>query len=114
MRRSTVVFILGSLGASIAFAAHARAADQEKSASDIAQMEQQCEQARQVKLAPIREAEVAKCKADQRSDPAYCDRFWADYGDAHRAANGRWMQRLFDDLPECVAAEKARRENNVK
>ena len=112
MRGGKSIFILGSLCAGIASGQHATAADQ--AASDVAQMEQRCEQARQAKLAPIREAEIAKCKSDQRSDPAYCDRFWADYGDAHRAANGRWMPRLFDDLPECVAAAKARRENNVK
>jgi hypothetical protein len=77
-------------------------------ASDVAKLEAQCEAAREVKIKPLRDAEIAKCKADASNDPAYCERFWRDYGNATRRANGTMSPRLFDDLPECIAATNAR------
>jgi hypothetical protein len=47
--------------------------------------------------------------ADPRNDEAYCERYWKDYGNAVRAVNGRMVPRMFDDLPVCVAAFKARK-----
>lgn len=67
-----------------------------------------CEQAREAKLKPLRDAEIAKCKASKRNDPDYCERYWHDLGDATRLPNGTMKPRMFDDLPECVAAFKAR------
>jgi hypothetical protein len=71
-------------------------------------LEQQCEQAREAKLKPLREAEIAKCKQNKRNDPGYCERYWRDYGSAMRLANGAMRPRMFDDLPECAAARQAR------
>lgn len=76
-------------------------------ASDVAQLQAQCEAAREAHIKPLRDAEIAKCKANARNDPDYCDRYWRDYGDAHRNANGTMSPRMFDDLPACVAARKA-------
>jgi len=78
-------------------------------ASDVAALEARCEMEREAKIKPLRDAEVAKCKADQRNDPAYCERFWKDYGVAKRGANGGTIPRMFDGLPVCVAAFKARK-----
>jgi hypothetical protein len=39
-------------------------------------------------IKPLREMEIAKCKADQHNDDAYCERYWKVYGNAARAANG--------------------------
>jgi len=78
-------------------------------ADDVAALEARCEAERQEKIKPLREMEIAKCKADSHNDPAYCDRFWKDYGNAVRAANGTMVPRMFDDLPVCVAAFKARK-----
>lgn len=72
-------------------------------------MEARCEAAREERLKPLREAKIAECKADKRTDPAYCERFWSDYGNAVRLPSGHVQPRMFDDLPECVAAQKARR-----
>lgn len=91
------------------FAANAHALDE----AEVQALEARCEAAREARLKPLREAEIAKCKADKRNDPAYCDRFWADYGNAVRLPNGRMQPRLFDDLPECTAAYKARRQLNL-
>jgi hypothetical protein len=80
--------------------------------AEVKALEQACEAAREVKLKPLREAEIARCKAEPRSDPAYCERFWSDYGNAIRLPNGTMQPRMFNDLPECVTAEAARRKLN--
>ena len=77
----------------------------------IADLDLRCEEAREKMIAPLREAEIAKCKQDKREDPAWCERFNADYGDGGRTVSGSIRPRMFDDLPECVEAlqEKNRR-----
>jgi len=82
--------------------------------AEVAALEARCEAAREERLKPLRDAEIAKCKADKRNDPEYCERFWSDYGDAVRLPNGRMQPRMFDDLPECVAAYEARRKLNFE
>ncbi len=81
-------------------------------ASDVAALEAQCAAAREAKIKPLREAEVAKCKASRTDDPAYCERYWSDYGNAKRLANGTMSPRMFDDLPICVSADQARKALN--
>jgi hypothetical protein len=39
----------------------------------------------------------------------HCERFWKDYGNSVRTANGGTVPRMFGDLPICVAAFKARK-----
>ena len=78
-------------------------------AANVAALEAKCEAARAAHIKPLRDAEIAKCKADGRNDPGYCERFWSDYGNAHRMANGVMSPRMFDDLPECVSATQARK-----
>jgi len=78
---------------------------------NIVDLDRRCDEAREKVIAPLREAEIAKCKADKKNDPAWCERFNADYGDGGRTASGSIRPRMFDDLPECVEAleEKNRR-----
>lgn len=76
--------------------------------AEVKELEARCEAAREERLKPLRDAEIAKCKADKRSDPGYCERFWRDLGAPVRLPNGRIQPRMFDDLPECVAAREAR------
>ena len=73
------------------------------------QLEQRCEQARQARIAPLRQAEIDRCKAEGRKDPDHCERYYADYGDAFRSLGGDMVPRMFSDLPECLEAEQARR-----
>ena len=75
----------------------------------LEELDAACEAARQAELKPLREQEIAKCKADRHNDPAWCERFYKDYGEGGRHFDGRPIPRLFDDLPECVAAHEARR-----
>jgi len=70
-----------------------------------------CDEARENMIAPLREDAIATCKEDKREDPAWCERFNADFGEAGRTVSGSIRPRLFDDLTECVEAleEKHRR-----
>ena len=77
--------------------------------SDVVALETQCEAEREARIKPLREMEIARCKADPNNDAAYCERFWKDYGNAVRIPNGAMTPRMFDDLPDCVAAFKARK-----
>jgi len=81
--------------------------------TDITQMsledlDHRCEDARENKIAPLREAETASCKQEKRSDPNWCESFYADYGDGGRTKNGSFRPRMFDDLPECIDAMQER------
>jgi hypothetical protein len=78
-------------------------------AADVAALEAQCEQEREALIKPLREMEIDRCKADVHNDPAYCERYWKDYGNAVRRPDGTMTPRMFDDLPTCVAAFEARR-----
>ena len=97
----TLMVLLGTSGAVVA--------DQ---ASEVASLESQCAVAREAKIKPLREAEIAKCKASRPDDPAYCERYWSDYGNAKRLPNGTMSPRMFDDLPICVQATQARQALN--
>lgn len=92
----------------LGFASAGFAAD----ATDVAALQARCEAAREARIKPLREAEIDKCKAQEGSDPAHCERYFADYGNAVRMSNGRMLPRLFHDLPECLEAEKARKAAN--
>ena len=72
-------------------------------ASHLAALDAQCAKDREAKIKPLRDAQIAKCKADKANDPEHCEHFWSDYGNG-----GRRRPRLFDNLPSCVAAAKAR------
>ena len=78
-------------------------------AGDVAALEAKCEAEREAKIKPLRDVEIAKCKADQNNDAGYCERFWKDYGNSMRGANGGTIPRMFSDLPICVTALKARK-----
>ncbi|HEY5807396.1 MAG TPA: hypothetical protein VIT67_05485 [Povalibacter sp.] len=71
-------------------------------------LEVKCETAREAKLKPLREAEIARCKTEGRNDADYCERYYRDLGNAVRLPNGSFKPRMFDELPECVAAFEAR------
>jgi hypothetical protein len=77
--------------------------------SDVIALEARCEAEREANIKPLREMEIAKCKADRHNDAAYCERFWKDYGNAVRSSDGIMVPRMFSELPVCVAAFKARK-----
>jgi hypothetical protein len=77
--------------------------------SDVEALEAQCEQQREALIKPLRQIEIEKCKQSAQNDPGYCERFWKDYGNPVRQANGSMSARMFDDLPVCVNAFEARK-----
>ena len=70
----------------------------------IAELDRRCDKAREGMIAPLRQAEIEKCKQDKRDDPAYCERFNADFGEGGKTVSGAFRPRMFDDLPDCVDA----------
>ena len=76
-----------------------------------AELDRACENARAEKLEPLRQRKIDECRDDKDNDPQWCEQFWADYGNGGKTGN-QVRQRMFDSLPECVEAEKARRDVN--
>jgi hypothetical protein len=74
----------------------------------LADLDRRCEDAREERIAPLREAEIAKCLQTETGDQAWCETFWADYGDPTRTVSGALIPRLFHDLPECTDAWEER------
>ena len=70
----------------------------------LADLDRRCENAREERIAPLRETEIKNCVQTETGDQAWCETFWADYGDPRRTASGMLTPRLFHDLPECVEA----------
>jgi hypothetical protein len=72
-------------------------------------LDRRCEDAREEKIAPLRQAEIANCKKQEGKDPAWCERFYVDYGAGGNTEFGGYRQRMFHDLPECIDADQERR-----
>ena len=70
----------------------------------LEELDARCEAAREKLIAPIREQTIAECKANQRTDPAACERMHADLGEPQRAPNGTMTPRMFHDIPPCQEA----------
>jgi len=70
----------------------------------LADLDRRCEAAREERIAPLRKAEIAECVQTKTGDQAWCETFWADYGDPRRTVSGFLVPRLFHDLPECTEA----------
>ena len=70
----------------------------------LADLNRRCEDAREERIAPLREDEIVKCVQTETGDQAWCETFWADYGDPRRTVSGALIPRLFHDIPECVEA----------
>jgi Domain of unknown function (DUF4124) len=70
----------------------------------LADLDRRCEDVRDAKIAPLKEAEIANCIQTETGDQAWCETFWADYGAPRRMASGGLTPRLFHDLPECTEA----------
>jgi len=72
----------------------------------VEELERSCEESREAQLAPLREVEIEKCKAEKAMEPARCESYYKDYGNATRGAGGKYTERMFNDLPPCVKARE--------
>lgn len=68
-----------------------------------AELDARCEKAREARITPEREKLINDCKAKGK-DPAYCERYYSDWGAAH----GANRVPMYYDIPECVAAREAK------
>lgn len=71
----------------------------EERAAKQAELDRQCEAAREQKLAPIRAEIYDECVNKLRKQPEYCRRYADGYNGERAGAAPR-----FYELPECVAA----------
>ena len=78
-------------------------------AEDQAALDAACEQAREVKLAHLREQMTADCIAEGKLDKQQCEAEFADH--SGRAGN---RQLPFYDLPECEKAFQNRKGSSRK
>ena len=89
-------------------------AAESEDAARIRELDALCEQARESKLRDVQEEKIQECMAappKERADKmtrADCERYWSDYGWGGMTGKGKRNHSLFDDLPECQAAFKAR------
>lgn len=93
----------------IAVSAAARAQSEEE-LKRYAELDRACEAARAKKLAPLRAQKIEACVREEKRPRAVCEREYAEWGNTQPLAHGRARGGLFYDLPECVAADQARRQ----
>lgn len=77
----------------------------------LKELEQRCEEAREVKIAPLRTAAIDECAAKPKNTREYCERFYRDYGAGGVTQNGVFRPRMFIDLPECVVFYEAEKKS---
>jgi hypothetical protein len=76
--------------------------------ADVAKLSKECEAAREVALAPIREQRTQDCIEQQLRSEDHCKRYYTTYGNVTVRAGNAPIQGYFYDLPECVECLDAR------
>jgi len=76
----------------------------------LAELQQRCQDAREEKIAPLREAAIEECVSNRRSirGRAECERLYADFGEGGGTVGGARRPPMFLELPECVEYFEAR------
>lgn len=75
------------------------------------QLEALCEKEREKRLEPERERLIANCIKAGKKQADWCSNYYADWGDAVRLDPVHVRPALYYDLPECVAAKRARQKS---
>jgi len=73
-----------------------------------ADLDRQCEAARERKLAPLRAEKIEACVRDQKRARTDCESELANFGNTRAKAGGGAVGGLFYYLPQCLAATAAR------
>lgn len=68
---------------------------------DLDRLKQQCDDAREELIAPLREKAIQECIAKKVKTADQCAQFYKDYGESGVTASGGFRQRMFHDIPEC-------------
>lgn len=80
----------------------------------LQELQQRCNQARELKIAPLREDAIEECITSnprRRNADEYCERFYSDFGQGGRTESGHFRQPMFNDLPECQAFREAEKQS---
>ncbi len=72
--------------------------------ASLEEMKQRCQQARETKIAPLREAAIEECVSSRRSSRTRedCERVYRGFGEGGGTVTGGFRPAMFNDLPECV------------
>ena len=72
--------------------------------TSLGKIKQRCQQARETKIAPLREAAIEECVSSRRSSRTQedCERKCRDFGEGGGTVTGGFRPGMFNDLPECV------------
>jgi len=73
-----------------------------------ADLDRQCEAAREKKLAPLRAQKIDACVKEEKRPRAECEDEFGSFGNTRGKAGGGAIGGMYYDLPECVAAAAAR------
>jgi hypothetical protein len=70
--------------------------------ASLEEMKQRCQQARETKIAPLREAAIEECVSRRRSIRTQedCERRYRDFGES--VGTDGFGPGMFNDLPECI------------
>lgn len=102
MHRQGLLTTILALIASIAFAVD------DPETQRLEALGKKCQEARTIKLKPIRARLVEKCVKEERRPRTECEVEISTYGENRSNASGRGVKPgLFYDLPECLAEFKA-------
>jgi hypothetical protein len=73
-------------------------------AASLEVLEQRCQQAREAKIAPLRDAAIRECATNPRSSRslADCQRIHTNFGQGGGVVGGGFRAPMFIDEPECV------------
>ena len=72
--------------------------------ASLQEMGQRCQEARERKIAPLREEAIEECVSTRRTSRTRedCERIYNDFGEGGGTVNGAFRPAMFIDLPECV------------
>jgi hypothetical protein len=72
--------------------------------ASLEEMGQRCQEARERKIAPLREEAIEECMSNPRTSRTRerCERIYIDFGEGAGTVNGAFRPAMFIDLPECV------------
>ena len=98
------------------------AATAERQKAELQKLEKRCADAREKKIAPLRQKAVKECiakdsstsRAKKEEAKERCERRNIDYGSGVRNRFGGHEERMFNDLPVCLEFYEAERKYKAK
>ena len=102
MKARAIVLLAGGLACGAA-----AADDYYEQMAHLKALDQRCEQARAVKLAPIREQYIKDCLEDRHKILQDCQFEASQIGESVRGPRGGLVRGQYYDLPECQEAAQA-------